>query len=154
MKPARPPIPPPLASRGTTLTELALVLALAGVVFGTALPGVRALLDRSRVVAAREELLGLVHRARAVAPATGGATITLDLEAERVELVDGAGRVIESLDLGARGVDLRSTGTASTVTIEWNALGWGVVASRSLVLRAGGAEARLVISSRGRASRR
>lgn len=69
-------------------------------------------------------------------------------------MLDGEGLRRASVDLSERGVEVRSSGTAEVIDIRWNALGWGIVASRTLILERGRAAARLVVSSRGRVSRR
>lgn len=140
--------------RGFTLVELLVVLALAAVLAGAAWPLGRGSLDRLHVVTAREELYGLVYRARGLATRTGSATITINLDVGRASLTDGYSTEVDRVDLGSRRVDVSTTGSSSTVALRWNGLGWGIVASRTLVLRRGAAEARLVVSSRGRASRR
>lgn len=140
--------------RGTTLPELALMLATAGVLLSLATPGVRRALDRSAVVSAREELVALAHHGRALAPNLGGATLRLHRSTGVAELLDGEGLRRASVDLSERGVEVRSSGTAEVIDIRWNALGWGIVASRTLILERGRAAARLVVSSRGRVSRR
>ncbi len=105
-------------------------------------------------MSAREQALGLVHRARALALAGGGATLRVRQDDELILLLDGAGSERERLDVAEAGVDLRTTGGAREVDLTWTALGWGRVSSRTLDFRRGSARARLVISSRGRASRR
>jgi prepilin-type N-terminal cleavage/methylation domain-containing protein len=151
-------IAPPSALRtdssGFTLVELLIVLALAAIVLGAAWPLGRRSLDRLHVVTAREELFGLVYRARGIATRTGSAMVTVDVDTGRAVLVDGRGREMTRVELGSRRVAVATTGSASTVALRWNGLGWGVLSSRTLVLRRGEAEARLVVSSRGRASRR
>lgn len=130
------------------------MLALLAILLSVASPGLRRVLDRSVVVSSREEVLALVHRARAIAPEAGGATLRLDRSSDRAELFDGAGTRVAVVDLSDRRVDLQVSGSDAIVDLRWNALGWGIVASRSLTLARGGLEARLVISSRGRAARR
>jgi prepilin-type N-terminal cleavage/methylation domain-containing protein len=50
-----------------TLPELLLVLALAGIVFGVAIPGLSAALDRIEVAAAASHIVAAHHRARLMA---------------------------------------------------------------------------------------
>jgi len=140
--------------RGTTLAELVVLLGLVGIVIALTAPVSRAALDRGAVVAAREEAMGLVHRARALALAGGGATLRVMQGSELLLLLDGGGRVRERVEFGPAGIDLRTTGSAEQVEMTWNALGWGRVTSRTLELRRGHATARLVVSARGRAERR
>jgi Tfp pilus assembly protein FimT len=149
-----PPRPPRTDPTGTTLVEVLIVLTLAAVLMAAAWPLGRRSIDRLHVVTAREELFGLVYRARGVATRTGSATVTVDLDASRARLVDGRAAEVAWVDLGSRGVAVSTTGSARTVALRWNGLGWGVLSARTLILRRGSAEARLVVSSRGRASRR
>jgi len=139
---------------GFSLVELLIVLALAAVLMGAAWPLGRRSLDRLHVVTAREELFGLVYRARGLATRSGEAAIIVDLEAGWASLVDASSAEVDHVDLGSRHVDVSTPGSSSSVALRWNGLGWGVVASRTLVLRRGAGETRLVVSSRGRASRR
>jgi len=136
------------------VSELTVLLVVIGVILGLAMPGGRGLLDRIAVTAAREEIAGLAHRARAIATASGGATLWVDLEAESVTLTAGDGVTRGRLLLADRGIDVSTSGSSDVVAMTWNALGWGVVASRTLGLRRGSGEARIVVSSRGRVSRR
>jgi hypothetical protein len=55
---------------------------------------------------------------------------------------------------GEHGVEISVPGGAATATLTFDALGLGVVASRTLVFRRGDAEVRLVVSARGRGTRR
>lgn len=148
------PRPPRTHPTGTTLVEVLIVLTLAAVLMAAAWPLGRRSIDRLHVVTAREELFGLVYRARGVATRTGSATVTVDLDASRARLVDGRAAEVGWVDLGSRGVAVSTPGSAQTVALRWNGLGWGVLSARTLILRRGSAEARLVVSSRGRASRR
>lgn len=140
--------------RGATLSELTVMLVVVGVILALAVPGGRGLLDRIAVTTAREEIVGLVHRARAVAAASGGATLRVDLQSESISLTAADGSMHDRLLLADRGIDLSTSGSSDAVTMTWNALGWGVVASRTLVLSRGSREARVVVSSRGRVTRR
>jgi len=140
--------------RGSTLVELLVGLSVVGVLLGLGTPLARGVLDRSAAVAAREEALGLVHHARALALSGGGATLTVVPDADVLILTDASGHVRTRLATAESGVDLRTTGAADSIRVRWNALGWGSFASRTLEFGRGGAVARLVISSRGRAERR
>lgn len=144
----------PTARRGTTLLELTATLVLVGVLLSVALSPLRSIADRARAVAAREEVLALVHRGRVDARRLGGAILSLDAAEDRATLQSTDGDTLSRLDLGASGVDLQLGGSTRVAELHWNALGWGVVASRSVRLTRGSAVATLVISSRGRASRR
>ena len=162
--PSRPPAAPAWVAhavprpadrrRGTTLVELLLVLAVGAVLLGLGVPRGRALLDHLAVTAAREEIAGMLHRARALAHEASGATLLVDVDAESMTLVGGDGGVRGRLLLAERGLDLSTSGSGGVIDMTWNALGWGVITSRTLVVRRGAGEARVVVSSRGRATRR
>ncbi len=146
------PTPTP-TRRGTTVPELATLLLMLGVLASLGIGGARALTDRLVVVSAREEVIGLVHAARSTSVETAGARIDVDVDRDELVLYGGE-RVRRRIALAERRVDLSTSGSASMVTLRWNRLGWGVVTSRTLVLRRGAAEARVVVSARGRATRR
>jgi len=140
--------------RGATLLELSATLTLFGVLLSVGLRGVGAVLDRTAVVAARESGLALVHRARAEAVRQGGTHLILDRERERALLLSGTSDTLAVESFGASGVNLDFSGSSNPVTLRWNSMGWGIVTSRTLVFTRAGDTARLVISSRGRGSRR
>lgn len=105
------------------------------------------------VVAAREATVGLFHRARLEAVARGGATLTLDAEPALLTLSHG-GTVLAVEDLaGEHGVTLGLTRGRETVTLVFDALGLGRVASQTLRFRRGEALRILVVSSYGRVVR-
>jgi len=139
---------------GATLPELTVALAIAGLALGLAAPMARAVVDRIAVVAAREESMALLHRARALALDGGGATLHVVQGQELLVLLDGTGRERERLCFEGSGVDLTTSGSADEAVLSWNALGWGRVSSRTLEFRRGAMRTRLVISSRGRGTRR
>jgi type II secretory pathway pseudopilin PulG len=151
---ARSPEPSARSRAGSSLTEVALALGLIGVLVAGAAPGLGAIRDRSAVVSARESALALVHRVRAVAIERGGADLLVDLGEHRLHALGPAGDTLSTLDLAGLGVRIETSGTADRIRLRWNALGWGVVTSRTLAFGRGGQEARLIVSSRGRASRR
>lgn len=142
------------SERGTTLLEITVTLSVLAVALSLGMPPLRAMSDRAAVAAARERTLALVHRARAEAPLRGGAELHLEPATDRVWLTTIAGDTLAVLPLDESGVDLRTSGSAQVITLRWSALGWGVVASRTLYFHRGDRESALVISSRGRATRR
>lgn len=139
---------------GVALAEIALVCVLVGLLAGLAFPGLGAIRDRAAVVSARESVLALIHDIRGLAMESGGAELVFDDAAQRFDLVGPAGDTLSRLRMDEFGVEVETTGRTAEVRLRWNALGWGVVSSRTFTLRRGAHEARLVVSSRGRASRR
>lgn len=140
-------------TRGVTLAEIATVLVLAGVALGMALPLTSRALDRWAVRAARDEALALLHRARMEARLAGGARLEIRLEPAAMAVFTGDSLVAEWSGGAEGGVRIDLPGDRLRDELWFDALGLGVVTSRTLVFRRGPAEARLVISSRGRARR-
>jgi prepilin-type N-terminal cleavage/methylation domain-containing protein len=136
---------------GYSLVELCLVLALLALLAGMAGPPVRYALALVRVRAARDLVAGQLARTRSLALSRGGAGMVLDLSRAEswIEASDTATPVVAVADgrLVAIGVDGAAAGR---VTIAYDALGLGRVASRTFRFRSGPAEARLTISSYGR----
>lgn len=136
---------------GHTLPELLGALLLVAVLAALAVPGLRYLEGAVAARAARDALVGVFARARAIAAARGGATVVLDQAARRVWIEDdrGAG---SALELGEGfGVTLAVDGRADDpVRLRFDGLGIGRVTSRTVRLRRSGAEARVTLSSYGR----
>jgi type II secretory pathway pseudopilin PulG len=137
---------------GFTLPEHTIVLALMAAAGTAILPGAHAAADRLAVTAAREAVAALVARTRTEAIAHGGAVLML-------RAVDGRGwieagdSVVETRRFGVDygvALDLGGSGEAE---LSFDALGLGRRASRTVVLRRGAAEARVVIAAYGRAVR-
>lgn len=135
------------------MLELVAALALLGLGVAELLPLARRQMDRMAVVAAREAVVGLFHRARMEAVARGGATLLLCAEPPRAELRVGD-EVLDAEDLeGEYRVSLRLSRDRASRSLTFDALGLGRVASQSLAFRRGGEERRLLISSYGRVRR-
>lgn len=152
----RPPRSPRREGGGFTLLELTVALALVAVLVGLGSPLWRSATDRWAVRTVRDQTAVALHRARLEARRWGGARLEVDAAEGRLRLHR---RVPDSLvweDATARDhrVELVLPRGEDRTTLRFDALGLGIVASRSLVFRRGTAEARLVISSRGRGSRR
>ena len=125
-----------------------LTLAVAGV-----FPALMARMDHLAVVAAREEVMGVFHRARALAVAKGGATVLLTSQPSTVSLQSGE-KVHSFISLeDSRDVRLSLSGNRSEVELSFDPLGLGRVASQTLTFSRGSSTARLVISSYGRLER-
>lgn len=140
-------------SPGFTLAEVVTVLVLTGVVLGLALPLTGRALDRWAVQASRDEALALVHRTRMEARLGGGARLFITSEPAALAVFRGDSLVQEWKDGARRGVRIELPGQRSQDELRFDGLGLGIVTSRTLAFRRGSAEARLVISSRGRARR-
>ncbi len=141
-------------STGHTLLEVVVVLALLLVAAGVSLPALRDLRDRWAAVEAREVAAGIFARARAEAPLSGGATVTVRERPPTIawSAPSGGG---EEVDLGSRfGVAVEVAGRATIAIVDYDGLGLGRVASRTLHFRRGAADVRIVVSAYGRAARR
>lgn len=143
----------PPGPSGHTLVELASVLVLLAVGASAFAPAARRMTDRAAVVAAREEVVRALTRARAQAVARGGSRVTLIARPPMVRISDGSGpdRVVP---LGDEDLTVRLTGARDTTTFVFDRLGIGRFANGTVVLRRGDAEAGLIVSSYGRVRRR
>lgn len=138
---------------GFTLLELLIVLALSGVLLSLALPRLQHWRDRAAVRAARNEIAAVIATTRLAAIAHGGAVLMLDSVADRCWIVLGDGETESALDLHRRHrVDLDLGGT-SFVSLRYDGLGIGRVASRTVAFRRGSARAGLTVSAYGRVRR-
>jgi len=143
-----------LGSCGFTILELATVLVLLCLSFGSLLPGARRQLDRVAVLEAREELAGLFHRARFEAVAFGGATLHLKSDSASGTLIAGGEVLDRTVLLDEYGVSLTISAGRPEVELTFDSLGLGRVASQTLRLRKRDAEVVLVVSSFGRIVRK
>jgi hypothetical protein len=136
-------------TRGSTLLELTVVLALLGIALVALTDLAGAVRDRWAVEGARRAAAAAFHRTRAEAVARGGARLEVDT-AGGILTLEAAGerRRISSL---ARdfGVSLRM-GARPRRSFRYDPAGIGRIANATLVLRRGGAEGRLVVSLFGR----
>jgi len=141
---------------GTSLAELALVLALLGAVAAIATPRLVGARDEYAVRAARDAAAALVDRARLLAQLRGSARLDVDpaLSEIRVEAPIGS-PVATPLRSGAEwGAALSIAGSRpGTVSLDFDAHGLGRLANRTLQFRRGGREARLTLSTYGRVRR-
>ena len=139
---------------GFTLLEMVVVTSLAALVLAAGIPAARRSVDRMAVVGAREGLVGLIVRTRAEARARGGAALVVDSRAGIARIESAIGSV-DSLDLGAAfGVELEAGPADRPARLDFDALGIGRVASRTIGIRRGSTRAEIVVSSYGRVSRR
>lgn len=139
-------------NRGMTLVELLTVLAVTGVLVAMATPRLMGGADRWLVREAREELISFLYQARMEARMHGLAQVTL-------ESGGGADLEVPSRDSSIRwepsvpDLNLEVLGSRDEVTLTFGPAGVGRVASATLALRRGRAEARVVVSSYGRIRR-
>ena len=141
-------------ANGFTLIELVVVLSLLTLAVAGVFPSLIKRLDHLAVVAAREEVVGLFHRARAVAVAKGGATVLLTSEPSTIGLQAGE-KVHSFISLeNDQAVRLSLSGNRSEAELTFDPLGLGRVASQTLTFSRGSSTTRLVVSSYGRLERK
>lgn len=150
-------MPPPTRTprsrpSGVTLLELAVVLVILAVALGVALPVTGSALDRWAAAAARDEALALLHRARMEARLHGGARLELTADPAALSLRVGDS-LVTAWSAPRGGLVLHLPRDRTRDVLRFDALGLGVVTSRTLRFRQGRAESRLIISSRGRGRR-
>lgn len=138
---------------GTTLIELVVVLAVLAALLGVAVPASARWRDAAAVRAARDELAAGLARTRATAVSRGGAALILDPLVGRFWTVADRGRTPEAVGLGDRYGVRVDPGGDDLVVFRYDGLGIGRLASRTVRIRRGGAEAGLTVSAYGRARR-
>jgi Tfp pilus assembly protein FimT len=138
---------------GASLLELATALALLAVGLSAALPPAAGLRDRLAVGAVRNEMLALLLRARAEAPARGGARLEIRVGDDEVRLFSGDSMVALHRFRRAQGVGVELGGGRDEADIVYDALGLGRVASRTVVIARGRMRDTIRISSYGRVAR-
>jgi hypothetical protein len=107
------------------------------------------LLDRWAVLLARDHLVSLISQARAVAQVRGGADLVLETATGRAAIeIDGES--VATLDLRPWRVSVSAGSGRDSVLLRFDALGIGRIASQTLRLSRGAAEAQVIISSFGR----
>ena len=141
---------------GFTLLELTVALALIALLAGLGAPLWRSTVDRWAVRTVRDRTAVALHRTRLEARRWGGARLELDAEEGWLRLHRSRPDSLlwEDRSPAERRVEVVLPRGAAQTTLTFDPLGLGVVASRTLLFRRGRAEARLVVSSRGRGVRR
>jgi type II secretory pathway pseudopilin PulG len=139
--------------QGFTLLELAGVLTLLALATTLFLPLGQSVRERLAVNGAREDLVGLITRARGEALRRGGSSLIIRRNpAEATIEVDG--EVIHRLDLEPTwGIDLMLSGGRPSAELRFDGVGLGRMAARSVTFTRGSAVARLIISAYGRIRR-
>lgn len=139
-------------TRGMTLLELVIVLAVFGVVLGLAAPRLAAGLDGWVVREAREDIVALLYRARMEARRTGEATVVIESGGGAELEVPGWERPLVWTPSDPQ-VVLGVGGSRDRARIVFGPSGVGRVASTTLKVRRGAVEATVVVSSYGRIRR-
>jgi prepilin-type N-terminal cleavage/methylation domain-containing protein len=138
--------------RGHTLLELTIVLSLLGLIAAVAVGSARRQADELAARAAREELAGLIQRARVEARLPGEARVALRNGGPAALRVP-PDSVIAVVDPGEEGVRFRIHGSRDAAELRFGPLGIGRAASLTVSLERGSASSTLVVSSHGRIRR-
>jgi Tfp pilus assembly protein FimT len=141
---------------GASLTDLIVTLALLAIVLAIAVPRLQGARNAYATRAARDAAAAIVERARVLAAARGTARLIVELSAGTLALESPVGAPARTTlrVQAAFGVTLTVDGhTAGRVLLDFNALGLGVIANRTLRFRRGGAESVLTLSMHGRGRR-
>jgi type II secretory pathway pseudopilin PulG len=139
---------------GFTLLEAAVVLSLLALALSLSVPLGRGTLDLWTVRSVRDQTLAALHRTRMEARLRGGAELVVRGEQGVLEVWGTDSLLWISREPRDAGVRVSLPDGRPDAELTFDGLGLGVVTSRTLVFRKGAAEARLVISSRGRGARR
>lgn len=132
---------------GFTLLELLVVLALITVLAAMGFPATARARDGMAVVAARDAVAGEIARARALATLHGSARVRIESTGIAIEAPAAVPFAVRSL------ADLRvalSIDGAGHAEIDFDALGLGRLANRTVRIARGEAVAGLTLSSYGR----
>lgn len=139
--------------RGTTLVELVMALLLLGLLLALAVPPMTRWRDAVASRAARDELAAGLAWTRLSAVSHGGSTLVVDAANGTFWMTTPAGPGRPPVNLADRYAVRLDVGSAEPVSLEYDGLGVGRHASRTIRFRRGGAEAGLVVSAYGRVRR-
>ncbi len=138
---------------GFTILELTGVLTLLALAATLSFPVGQGVRERLSVVGAREELVGLITRARGEALRRGGSRLII-LGSPAEVRIEAGGELLHRVDLGATWrTELVLSGGRQAVELRFDASGLGRMAARSVTFTRGSAVARLIISAYGRIRR-
>ena len=138
---------------GFTILELTGVLTLLALATSLSFPASRGVRERVSVIGAREELVGLITRARAEALRHGGSSLIVVRYPAEVR-IEAGGELLHRVDVGATWrTELVLSGGRPKVEVRFDASGLGRMAATSVTLTRGSAVARLIISAYGRIRR-
>jgi hypothetical protein len=139
-----------------SVLDLLVVLALLSVIASVTVPRLVNARNAYAARAARDAAAAWVERARSLASSRGTARLTVDIAQGELRMEAPVG-VTVGMPLAVQsafGVRMSVDGTSSgTVHLDFNAVGLGVLANRTLRFRRGDEEARLSLSTYGRARR-
>jgi len=141
---------------GVSLFDLIITLAVLAVLGVMATPGLVRARDAYAVRASRDATAALIERARSLATSRGTARLVVDPATAELRLESPAGaQAHDPMAIGHLfGVRLTVDGRSSgSVALDFNAMGLGVVANRTLRFRRGREEAGLSLSIYGRPRR-
>jgi type II secretory pathway pseudopilin PulG len=141
---------------GTTLADLIIAIAVLAVVTTIAAPRLVTARNAMAVRAARDAAAGEIERARTMALARGTSRIVLDPASAQLRLEAPAGTAVRDpvRFADAFRVQMSIDGhSAGTVALDFNAMGLGVSANRTIRFQRGAVEARLSMSLYGRVRR-
>lgn len=139
--------------RGHTLVELLIVLLLLAVGTWVFVPTARKLRDRAVASAGRETLVAGFAEARATALRAGGARLTIR-RASPAYRVDTAERTGPWVGLNEPYPRIRIDAGRDSISVDFDRMGLGRLASHSIGVSVGEVERHLVVSSYGRVRRR
>lgn len=142
-----------MTTRGYSLVEAAMVLAILSMAVASMAPAARQYRDIASVLAAQDAAAGLIAHARVSGIGRGGAVVRLLSDSSRI-VATLSDSVLTQVDLYSDHQVEMSVGRRPSVTLSFDALGLGQAASATIVFRRGSAERALVISSYGRVRRR
>jgi len=138
-----------------TLADLIITLAILGIVLSIAAPRIAVLRSRGAVRSARDAAVSAIEHARSLAVSRGTARVRLDpatgTVAVEAPIGIAGGPVLHLAE--TYGVSIGVSGSGANAVIDFNAMGLGVVASRTVTFSRGTASAGLAVSSFGRVRR-
>jgi type II secretory pathway pseudopilin PulG len=139
--------------RGFTILELTGVLVLLALATTLSFPVGQRVQERLSVIGAREELVGLITRARAEALRHGGSNLIVVSNPAEIR-IEAGGELLHRACIGATwSTELVLSGGRPSVELRFDASGLGSMSGRSVTLTRGSAVARLIISAYGRIRR-
>ena len=138
---------------GFTLFELTSVLTLLALAASLSFPMAWSARERLSVNGAREELVGLITRARAEALRRGGLSLVIVRNPAEIR-IEAGGELLHRAEIGATWkTELVLSRGRPMVELLFDASGLGRMAASSVTLTRGSAVARLIISAYGRIRR-